>query len=541
MEIPSPLIDEIALGRCLPFVGAGFSLNASLPEDLSMPDWPGLTAELRRTGGAPGNLDGPATAAFFERKYGRVQLIEAIRRALHSDDAAPGEAHKAFARLPFDTVYTTNFDLLLEDGYSAIGKPFRSLVGELQIPFHGGPLSTNVVKMHGDLRHEEHIVVTRADYESYLDRYPVIATHLSAMLITRTPLFIGYSLSDPDFGHIRNVIRSRLGQFERMAYIVQFNQPSERVEALLDERIHLINLQVTKEQSIDSLLGDFFKKVLEELDVRSGEGLRSARPDLFEELPRKTLEAAFEAPDASQLLASSSNLCFVLMPFGKGFDQVYEYLIRPAAQSFGLQVLRADSIWAPGSILEQTRSAIQQSRLCIADLTGRNPGVLYELGIAQTLGKPTVLLAQALDDVLFDLKQYRIIRYGLDEIEKSREALSLAIQRVLGPDQLAEAQRLQEMGMNRAAVAILGILLEHKLRELAAQEQEVRPTARLSIGHMLNILLRSGALDEEDGEILRAVVRLRNKAVHDMSEPTPNETRQMLQAVETFLKKHEVS
>jgi hypothetical protein len=42
------------------------------------------------------------------------------------------------SQLPFDTVYTTNFDLLLEQSYSAAGRPFRSLVGELQLPFHAG-------------------------------------------------------------------------------------------------------------------------------------------------------------------------------------------------------------------------------------------------------------------------------------------------------------------------------------------------------------------------------------------------------------------
>lgn len=223
IDIPRPLLDDIAAGRCLPFVGAGFSLNASLPGPLRMPDWPGLTAILAKTVGVSVDLGGPHVASEYEKKFGRVQLIEAIRNALHIDLAKPEETHKAFVELPFDTIYTTNFDLLLEDACGLTHKPFRSLVGELQMPFHGGPFTTNIVKMHGDLRHEEHMVATNEDYDSYLSNYPVIATHLSAMLITRTALFIGYSLSDPDFQNIRNIVRSRLGKFERMAYIIQFN------------------------------------------------------------------------------------------------------------------------------------------------------------------------------------------------------------------------------------------------------------------------------------------------------------------------------
>jgi len=203
MNIPQPLLDDIVAGKCLPFIGAGFSSNAHLPNGLQMPTWPELTEILAKDAKVSPDCDGPFVASEYEKKFGHVQLIEAIRKALHADHAESGEAHKAFVELPFDTIYTTNFDLLLEDSYSLVRKPFRSLVGELQMPFHGGPLTTSIVKMHGDLRHEEHIIVTQEDYDSYLTDYPVIATHLSAMLITRTALFIGYSLSDPDFNNVK--------------------------------------------------------------------------------------------------------------------------------------------------------------------------------------------------------------------------------------------------------------------------------------------------------------------------------------------------
>ncbi len=81
----------------------------------------------------------------------------------------------------------------------------------------------SIVKMHGDVRHEEYITVERSDYNEYIERYPVVATHLSAMLITRTPFFIGYSLTDPDFQSIQAVVKSRLGSFERMSYLIDFD------------------------------------------------------------------------------------------------------------------------------------------------------------------------------------------------------------------------------------------------------------------------------------------------------------------------------
>jgi hypothetical protein len=78
------------------------------------------------------------------------------------------------------------------------------------------------------------------------------------MLITRTPLFIGYSLSDPDFSKIREVVRSRLGKFERMAYMIQFDVSDEDVEAGLREKLHIISLNSEAAASRDEVLAEFF-------------------------------------------------------------------------------------------------------------------------------------------------------------------------------------------------------------------------------------------------------------------------------------------
>ena len=346
MTIPNPLIDDIASGKCLPFIGAGFSLNAKLPDNSKMPDWPVLTSILADASKTDIENGGPKVASAYEKLFGRVQLIEAIRHALRTDVVEPGNAHRQFANLPFDTIYTTNFDLLLEDSYSIIRRPFRSLVGELQLPFHGGPLTTNIVKMHGDLRHEEHMVITHDDYAKFLTVYPVISTHLSAMLITRTALFIGYSLSDPDFNQIREIVKSRLGRFQRMSYIVQFNQPKSKTESMLEEGLHVLNLKTSKSQSLDNKLAELFRLIQEELDARAGSKLRRSKPEMFEEVSHETLEATSRAPDASTLLMSSSNLCFILMPFGDYFDILYREIIKPAVIESGLKPIRADEIYS---------------------------------------------------------------------------------------------------------------------------------------------------------------------------------------------------
>ena len=360
-ELPFPLIADIADGRCLPFVGAGFSRNAQLTSG-NMPDWSELSASLAAEGGLDASLPGPAVALQFERRFGRVQLIEAVRRSLHPDDAKPGRSHLAFVNLPFDTIYTTNFDLLLEQAFAAAGRPFRSLVGELQLPFHAGKTAASIVKMHGDLRHEEHIVVTERDYNEFLTKYPVIATHLAAMLITRTPLFIGYSITDPDFLSIRAVVRARLGSFERMPYVVQFDATSDEVDAALEQRLHIINV-TTVGKTIDLCLEEMFLSAARKLDQRASARLRTSRPDVFETADVPLRGDPVEPQAAVALTESTSKLCFVMMPFAERFDRVYRELIVPAIGEAGLSAIRADEIAAAGFVMEQIRAATS-SRVC---------------------------------------------------------------------------------------------------------------------------------------------------------------------------------
>ena len=541
IDIPRPLLDDIAGGRCLPFVGAGFSVNATLPKHIEMPTWPALTAMLAKTAKVSADLGGPNVASEYERKFGRVQLIEAIRKALHVDQAKPGEAHRAFIELPFDTIYTTNFDLLLEDASGVTHKPYRSLVGELQMPFHGGPFTSTIVKMHGDLRHEEYMIVTQEDYNAYLSSYPVIATHLSAMLITRTALFIGYSLSDPDFNNIRNVVKSRLGKFERMAYIIQFDTHGSDVEEMLRNNVQVISIPADSKTSRDTMLANLFLDIQKSLDTRGGALFRAARPEVFEEVAEDMLKATSQVADASSLLTSSSNLCFVMMPF-KPSDMVYSKLIKPVAELFGLTVLRADDIYSPGLVTEQIRTAIQQARLCIADVSEQNPNVLYEVGIAHTLGKPTVLLTNNIKDLPFDLKTIRVIVYNPNFLETAKVGLEAAIKGVLGEDRLDEAQRLIDGGMYRAAVAILGVFLEHNFRELLIKyTDEVNKQGSrqvFGLGQALIILNKRQIINLEDSDKLHECVAIRNKAVHALEEPTVTDARYMLDTIRAFAKKY---
>jgi hypothetical protein len=534
MSIPYPIISDIAKGRCLPFIGAGFSKNAVLTAGLSMPDWDDLTRILEQQAATPCGSPPLVVAQRYQDKFGRVQLIEAIREALHPENARPGHAHRAFAKLPFDTIYTTNFDLLLEEAYQQELRPFRSLAGELQLPFHAGRTASSIVKMHGDLRHEEHIIATQNDYDAFLSKYPVVATHLSAMLITRTPLFIGYSLSDPDFKKIREVVKSRLGDFERMSYVVQFDVPREEIEAGFRDKIHIISL-TTGVATRDSVLAKFFDEILVQLDTYSGVSLRSSRPDVFEAVEPEQIHRAAASQEDAALIESTSRLCFVMMPLKGRFDEIYRNLVAPAVVRQGLSPMRADEMAGPGFIVEQIRAAIQQARLCIADVTGNNANVLYEIGLAQAMKKPIILLAERESTVPFDVAHERVIFYD-EQLDQAADALKMAISVALAGS-LARATQLFEIGAYPGAIAAAAVVLEQRLICLL-QARQITRTERMSIGQMLRIMKHHKLVSQSRLAKLLKVADLRNHSVHAQSGPGPiqKDAQFVLEQVQSFLR-----
>ena len=103
---------------------------------------------------------------------------------------------------------------------------------------------------------------------------------------------------------------------------------------------------------------------------------------------------------------------FVIMPFSPDFNEIYNLFIASTLNEIGYNVFRADDIVSQRNILEDIISSIYESDLIVADLTGSNPNVYYELGVAHTFGKPVILLSQSVSDLPFDLRSYRVIQYN---------------------------------------------------------------------------------------------------------------------------------
>lgn len=107
--------------------------------------------------------------------------------------------------------------------------------------------------------------------------------------------------------------------------------------------------------------------------------------------------------------------CFVLMPFGEWFDRYYKDIYVPAIKEAGFEPLRADSLFNSGSVIEQIWQQIRKAKVLLADLTGKNPNVFYELGLAHAARKPVVFVSGNIEDVPFDVRHLRVVTFDVRE------------------------------------------------------------------------------------------------------------------------------
>lgn len=124
-------------------------------------------------------------------------------------------------------------------------------------------------------------------------------------------------------------------------------------------------------------------------------------------------------------IASENDLCFILMPFvDKNLQVVYEDFVKSAMEEhFNLRCQRADDIFGANVIVEDIREKIRTAKVIIAELTGRNANVLYEVGLCHGIERDVVCLTQSIEDIPFDLRHRRVIIYeysprGCKKLEK---------------------------------------------------------------------------------------------------------------------------
>ena len=184
------------------FAGAGLSVSAGYV------DWKGLLKDIAEDLGLEisRETDLLSVAQYHYNKHGRNKLNQKII-AEFTADAKETENHRILARLPISTIWTTNYDTLIEDTIKKIGRRPDVKYTVAQLANSVPKKDVTVYKMHGDVAHPNDAVLTKDDYERYYRKYEPFITALSGDLVTKTFLFIGFSFTDPNLDYILSRVR----------------------------------------------------------------------------------------------------------------------------------------------------------------------------------------------------------------------------------------------------------------------------------------------------------------------------------------------
>ena len=175
-----------------------------------------------------------------------------------------------------------------------------------------------------------------------------------------------------------------------------------------------------------------------------------------------------DKPKKRQCSAESKPFVFVLMPFKEEFHDIYQRGIKAACNEVGAYCERVDEQIFLGGILERIYSQIKEADIVVADMTGRNANVFYEVGYAHASHRPVIPLTSDADDMPFDMTPYPHIVYGTDDggIQRLKEDLKTKLSYLLRSpsDRRADGQDLEFFTKNQQPLNGAEIFLEARAR-----------------------------------------------------------------------------
>jgi Sir2- and TIR-associating SLOG family/SIR2-like domain len=198
------------------FAGAGLSRGAGYV------DWKSLLKEIANDLklDIDRETDLIAVAQYhLNEKRSRTRITQTIVDEL-AGTAKPTPSHAVIARLPVATVWTTNYDQLLEHAFENAGKLVDVKIVQENLAHTKRGRDVVLYKMHGCVTYPHETVITKDDYEQYERKRPLFVEALKGDLVSKTFLFLGFSFADPNIDYILSRVRVLLGTNVREHYCV---------------------------------------------------------------------------------------------------------------------------------------------------------------------------------------------------------------------------------------------------------------------------------------------------------------------------------
>ena len=257
---PNSLIDRIAKGQCVLFVGSGLSKHCH-----GLPVWSEFIQKVRNN--ITHDDDEHVTDENIEHyrleylEFAKSRYPNQYRHALQVILATPiNSLPKTFdflTKLKFAAIITTNLDSVVEDSFAKSNRPVIVVSKEEDITKLADRKGTPIIKMHGSLEDSEH-VLTLSEYQNF-DLQSRAMQSLVVSYISQFPILIlGAGLSDPNFNKLNSIVNSSIKKFQHVAYYVSPKLP-KFVQIVWEKRgLKFLNVE---HNDIDDWIESLFYKV----------------------------------------------------------------------------------------------------------------------------------------------------------------------------------------------------------------------------------------------------------------------------------------
>ena len=222
--IPNELIEKILGDQCVAYIGAGLSAGAGLPlwnKTLEkMVEWCAerkielpKRSEIRKFFRDNKFL---LLAETLANRMGRGEYHDFLVSVFRRPGLVPTENHFLLPKIPFVSILTSNYDKLIESAYAAQsgGASPPHVFTHLDRPEIARAMRSgefHVFKAHGDIDRLESLVLTFKDYRTLMQGNEPYKLYLQNIFTSKTVLFLGFSLNDPDLTSLLDGLRFHLG------------------------------------------------------------------------------------------------------------------------------------------------------------------------------------------------------------------------------------------------------------------------------------------------------------------------------------------